>query len=75
MAPGSINGAITIRTEEHEYPIIVVNVTDIDAALERVVAAGGKVVQSKRPVGEMGLYARVVDTEGNLLGVWQTLST
>ncbi len=26
-------------------------------------------------VGDMGLYARVTDTEGNLIGVWQDIKT
>jgi len=25
------------------------------------------------PVGDFGLYARVADTEGNIIGVWQLL--
>jgi len=24
-------------------------------------------------IGEFGLYARVSDTEGNVIGIWQTL--
>jgi len=24
-------------------------------------------------IGEFGLYARVSDTEGNVVGIWQTL--
>jgi predicted enzyme related to lactoylglutathione lyase len=43
---------------------------DLDAALARVVPAGGKVIVPKTalPPG-MGHYARIQDTEGNLVGL------
>jgi hypothetical protein len=43
---------------------------DLDAALARVEPAGGKVVVPKTalPPG-MGHYARIQDTEGNLVGL------
>ena len=43
---------------------------DLDAALARVAPAGGKVVLPKTalPPG-MGYYARIEDTEGNLVGL------
>jgi uncharacterized protein len=43
---------------------------DLDAALARVAPAGGKVVVPKTalPPG-MGFYARIQDTEGNLVGL------
>ena len=43
---------------------------DLDAALARVEPAGGKVIVPKTalPPG-MGHYARILDTEGNLVGL------
>jgi predicted enzyme related to lactoylglutathione lyase len=42
----------------------------IDAALARVPAAGGKVVVPKTPLpGTMGAFARIIDCEGNLVGL------
>jgi predicted enzyme related to lactoylglutathione lyase len=42
----------------------------IDAALARVPAAGGKVVVPKTPLpGAMGAFARIIDCEGNLVGL------
>ncbi len=55
-------------------PVLVMGVEDIDAAMERVVKAGGKIVAAKEPVGDMGIYARAVDTEGNVIGIFQILA-
>jgi hypothetical protein len=42
-----------------------------DCATEeaRVVPAGGKIHQSKMPIGEYGFIALVHDTEGNMIGL------
>jgi hypothetical protein len=48
-----------------------VAVESIDATLKQVVAGGGKVVTPKTPIPGMGAYARVTDTEGNVLGLFQ----
>ncbi len=42
-------------------------------ALEKVREAGGAVVAEPKHVGEMGIYARVKDSEGNVVGVWEDL--
>ena len=42
----------------------------LDAALARVVAAGGKITTPKVTLpGDMGCFAHVVDTEGNRVGL------
>lgn len=42
----------------------------IDAALSRVADAGGKVVTRKTALpGDMGFWAHVADTEGNVVGL------
>lgn len=40
------------------------------AMLRKVERAGGKVVLPRTRFGEMGHYARVADSEGNLIGLW-----
>ena len=52
---------------------MVVDVDDLDAALRTVEEAGGSVVTGRTPVGEMGITAYVRDTEGNVVGLWQTV--
>jgi predicted enzyme related to lactoylglutathione lyase len=70
---GAINGGMMKRSHPGEQPVIVINVSSVDEYLRKVEKAGGKVVMPKVQVGEMGLYARVTDTEGNMIGLWQHL--
>jgi hypothetical protein len=45
------------------------NAPDLNTMLSRVAAAGGKVVLEKTPVNQQGYVAKLVDTEGNLIGL------
>ena len=40
--------------------------------IRKVEESGGKIVLPRKQVGEYGFYARVSDTGGNVVGVWQT---
>ena len=52
-------------------PVINIYVDDIDAKLEAVEAAGGRVIQPRTEIGEYGLsMALFSDTEGNVLCVY-----
>jgi predicted enzyme related to lactoylglutathione lyase len=70
--PGVINGALFQRSGNLKNPVITIDVDDIDAALAQVEQSGGSVVQGKDAVPGMGYYAYFKDTEGNILGLWQT---
>lgn len=72
--PGFINGGMFQRSEDFpgKGPNIVIDVPSIDEALRGVEAAGGKAVGEKMPVGGMGFSAYFTDTEGNLIGLWET---
>jgi hypothetical protein len=74
-APGAINGALFPRTDSLKTPIITIDVEDVDAALAQVESAGGSVAQAKDAVPGMGWYAYFKDTEGNIMGLWQTDSS
>ncbi|QHK20016.1 VOC family protein [Pseudarthrobacter psychrotolerans] len=74
-APGAINGALFPRTENLKTPIITIDVEDVDAALGQIESAGGSVAQAKDAVPGMGYYAYFKDTEGNIMGLWQTDSS
>ena len=72
--PGYINGGMLARTDASTpTPVIVIDVSDLQAALRDVESAGGTVVTGVTPVGDMGVTAYVRDTEGNVIGLWQTL--
>lgn len=69
--PGSINGGLFQRPKEAPHPIIYVGVESVDEALRKVERAGGKVVTRKTPIPGMGAYARIADTEGNVVGLFE----
>lgn len=69
---GAINGGLMKRQGPAQHPVIAMNVDSIDAAIRKVEQAGGRVAMAKTAVANMGWYAYVRDTEGNLVGVWQS---
>lgn len=70
---GAINGAFLKRDKTAKHPLIIINVESIEATLKKIRAKGGKTVMRKRKVATMGFYARVADSEGNVIGLWQNL--
>ncbi len=72
--PGFINGGMMQRGDPFTTPTLVLDVASIDVALAAVTEAGGSIVSERQPVGEMGFSAYFTDTEGNLLGLWETAS-
>ncbi len=70
---GAINGGLMKRNFPKEAPVIVINVSSLDDYLKKIEKAGGKIVLPKQTVGDFGLYARITDTEGNIIGIWQNL--
>jgi uncharacterized protein len=70
---GAINGGMMKRTPDMKGSVIVIKVTNLEKHLKKIEAAGGKVIMPTQKVMEMGLYARIEDTEGNTIGVWQDL--
>jgi len=69
--PGAINGGLFERPKDAPHPSLYVGVQSIDATITKVQAAGGKVVTPNTPIPGMGAYARVTDTEGNVIGLFQ----
>ena len=71
--PGFINGGMLAREESAAPgPVVVLDVESIDGALASVERAGGAIVVPKQPVGAMGFTAYVKDSEGNVIGLWET---
>lgn len=70
--PGYVNGGLLARDPgAAASPVIVVDVPNIEAALEKIEQLGGKTVAGKRPVGSFGFAAYFNDPEGNLMGLWE----
>jgi uncharacterized protein len=70
---GFINGGMLSRQQAAtRTPVIVIDVDSIDASLVRIGELGGSTVVGKTPVGDMGFAAYFTDTEGNVVGLWET---
>jgi predicted enzyme related to lactoylglutathione lyase len=70
--PGAINGGMLTRQAPIKNPVITIEVASIDDSLKQIEKLGGRVVRDKQPVGNMGFAAYFSDSEGNVLGLWQT---
>ena len=57
---------------DFSHPVVVIDVDDIDKALETVVGLGGSKVTERMQVGEMGWTGYFRDPEGNVIGLWQS---
>ncbi|MCL5877767.1 MAG: VOC family protein [Candidatus Bathyarchaeota archaeon] len=70
---GAINGGMMQRSDKIKTPVLTIGVENIDDAIKKVESLGGKIVQGKMEVPNMGITAYFQDTEGNVLGLWQAL--
>jgi len=71
--PGAINGGLMQRTADTPAPVITIGVTSIDESLKKVEAGGGSTVQPRTEIPEMGAFAYFKDSEGNVIGLWESL--
>jgi uncharacterized protein len=81
--PGNINGGFYAKTDDpsSQAPSVVVSVDDINAAVEAVKKAGGKILGGMTPDGKrtmkptmipgVGLWISAEDTEGNRFSILQ----
>ena len=72
LEPGAINGGLMKRTAETPAPVLTVDVQSIDISLKEIEAAGGSTVQSRTEIPGMGAFAYFEDSEGNVVGLWET---
>ena len=70
--PGAINGGLMKRSGETPSPVITIEVDGIDDALKKIEAGGGSTVHPRTEMGGMGAYAYFTDSEGNVMGLWET---
>ncbi|MCZ7358184.1 MAG: VOC family protein [Candidatus Methanoperedens sp.] len=71
--PGAINGGMMKRQRPIISPVITIRVENIDNALKNIKKMGGEMIRGKMQVGDMGYSAYFKDTEGNILGLWETI--
>lgn len=70
--PGYIGGGMFQREADIRVPVLTIDVEDITEALAAIAAHGGAAVGEPQSVGDMGLAAYFTDSEGNLMGLWQS---
>ncbi len=66
-----INGGMMKRQKPIEHPVITIVVDDLDASIKKIEKLGGKMAQKKMPVPGMGFSAYFIDSEGNLMGLFE----
>jgi predicted enzyme related to lactoylglutathione lyase len=71
--PGAINGGLMKRSADTSAPVITIGVSSIDESLKKVEAGGGSTVQPRTELPEMGAFAYFKDSEGNVIGLWESL--
>lgn len=59
------------ETLDRPMPVVRLTGETIEACLERVTEAGGRVRLAPRVVGDTGRFAHFEDPEGNAWGLWQ----
>jgi uncharacterized protein len=70
--PGAINGGIMRRSSDTPTPVITIEVHGIDDAMKKIEAGGGKVVQPRTEIPNMGAFGYFKDPEGNVIGLWES---
>ena len=73
--PGAINGGFYPKKADWpaQHPSIVIAVDDIDAAMRKVTAAGGKLLGEPMMIPGVGRYVSFMDTEDNRVSMLQPL--
>jgi predicted enzyme related to lactoylglutathione lyase len=69
---GAINGGLFQRPREAPAPTLYMDVASIDEAIRKVEAHSGRLVTPKTPIPGMGAFARVSDSEGNIIGLFES---
>jgi uncharacterized protein len=70
--PGAINGGLMQRDENTPAPVITIDVDSIEQVLTQIVMSGGTTVTPRTPIPGMGAFAYFKDSEGNVVGLWES---
>ncbi|MDD5049907.1 MAG: VOC family protein [Methanoregulaceae archaeon] len=64
-------GGLYQRKEQSSRILMYAVVDDIDTALQKVEKLGGKILSPKMSLDTVGDLVTVIDSEGNLIGLWE----
>jgi predicted enzyme related to lactoylglutathione lyase len=68
---GTLNSGGLYKRHKNEPVLDFIEVEDVDAVLAKVEKLGGKITLPKTDIPGVGLTAMVLDSEGNLIGIWK----
>jgi uncharacterized protein len=71
LRPG-VNGGILRRQHAGHLPVNYVSVASVDGHLRKATRLGAEAVLPKTTVPGMGWFAWLKDTEGNVVGIWES---
>jgi uncharacterized protein len=74
--PGNINGGFFEKSERDNVTKLTIAVDDIEAAMKKVVAAGGMIIGGTKPgqievTPGLGKFIDIRDSEGNIVNLMQ----
>lgn len=64
-------GGLYQRQEPSSRMMMYAVVRDIDTAISKVKKMGGNIVSPKMTVDTVGILVTILDSEGNMLGLWE----
>jgi hypothetical protein len=70
VEPGALRSGGLYKRHQTEPILDFVQVEDIEGVVSRVENLGGKITMPITPIPGVGLTAMILDTEGNLIGLW-----
>lgn len=68
--PG-VNGGLMRRMMPGQGPVNYIGVASVDEFTRKAERLGAKVCMPKHPVPQMGWFAQLTDTEGNVFAIWE----
>jgi len=68
---GIASGTLYKAAGKREKPLLVITVSSIEEALEKVRKAKGEIITDKTEAGDWGWWAAIRDTEDNTFELWQ----
>lgn len=71
--PARSSGVFTKRNPVVTQPVLIIPVSSLDDAADKVKAAGGEMITPKERVGDFGFSAYGKDTEGTTFCLWEAL--
>jgi predicted enzyme related to lactoylglutathione lyase/tetratricopeptide (TPR) repeat protein len=70
MEPG-INGGMMKRVVPEHVVVNYISVASVEETLHKAESLGGTIIMPKTPIPQMGWFAHIIDTEGNLFGIFE----